>query len=75
MLDLGYVRANLALVEERLRARGADAVLDDFAAIDAERREAITRVESLKADRNRLTGEIAALRKAGGDATAISEQT
>ncbi len=77
MLDLGYVRANLGLVEERLRARGAEtaAVLGDFAAIDAERRDAITRVESLKADRNRLTGEIATLRKAGGDATAITEQT
>ena len=47
MLDLGYVRANLALVEERLRSRGVDtaAVLGDFAAVDAERREAITRVE------------------------------
>ena len=77
MLDLGYVRANLALVEERLRSRGVEtaAVLGDFAAIDAERREAITRVESLKAERNRLTGEIAALRKAGGDATAVTEQT
>ena len=77
MLDLGYVRANLALVEERLRSRGVEtaAVLGDFAAVDAGRREAITRVESLKADRNRLTGEIAALRKAGGDATAITEQT
>jgi len=36
MLDLGYVRANLALVEEKLRARGADpaVVLGDFNAID-----------------------------------------
>ncbi len=77
MLDLGYVRANLSLVEERLRARGAEVatVLGDFAAVDAERREAITRVESLKAERNRLTGEIAALRKSGGDAAAITEQT
>lgn len=77
MLDLGYVRANLALVEERLRSRGAEtaAALGDFAAVDAQRREAITRVESLKADRNRLTGEIATLRKAGGDATAVTERT
>ena len=77
MLDLGYVRANLALVGERLRARGTDAaaVLGDFGAIDGERREAITRVESLKAERNRLTGEIAALRKSGADASAQTEQT
>jgi seryl-tRNA synthetase len=77
MLDLGYVRANLGLVEERLRARGAEAaaVLGDFAAVDAERRGAITRVEGLKADRNRLTGEIAGMRKSGGDATELTEQT
>lgn len=77
MLDLGYVRSNLGLVEERLRTRGAEAaaVLGDFAGVDAERREAITQVESLKAERNRLTGEIASLRKAGGDATAMTEQT
>lgn len=77
MLDLAYVRANLALVEERLRARGAEtaALLGDFAAVDAERRAAITQVESLKAERNRLTGEIAAARKSGDDATAATEQT
>jgi seryl-tRNA synthetase len=69
MLDLGYVRANLALVEEKLRARGADpaAVLGDFAAIDRERRQAITRAESLKAQRNRLGEQVAARLKAKGD--------
>ena len=77
MLDLGYVRANLELVEERLRARGAGAaaLLSDFAEVDGQRRQAITQVETLKAERNRLTGEIAAARRAGGDATALTEQT
>lgn len=39
MLDLGFVRANLALVEEKLRARGADpaALLGDFHALDKSR--------------------------------------
>jgi seryl-tRNA synthetase len=64
-------------VEEKLRARGMDPAeaLGEFAAIDRERREAITRVETLKAERNRLTGEIQALRKAGADATAVTEET
>ena len=46
MIDLGFVRANLPLVEEKLRSRGMDpaVVLGDFAAIDLERREAITQV-------------------------------
>lgn len=77
MIDLAFVRANLALVEEKLRTRGMDPAiaLGDFATIDRERREAITQVETLKAQRNSLTDEIAKLRRNGGDATAQTEQT
>ena len=47
MLDIGFVRNNLTLVEEKLRARGADpaALLGDFHSLDARRREAITQAE------------------------------
>ena len=77
MIDLAFVRANLALVEEKLRARGMDpaVALGDFAAVDRERRDAITQVETLKAQRNKLTEEIAKLRRSGGDATELTEQT
>src|ERR1700721_1316657 len=77
MIDLAFVRANLPLVEEKLRTRGMDpsVALGDFAAIDRERREAITQVETLKAQRNKLTEEIAKLRREGADATTQTEQT
>jgi seryl-tRNA synthetase len=77
MIDLAFVRANLALVEEKLRSRGMDpaVVLGDFATIDRERREAITQVETLKAQRNKLTEEIAKLRREGADTTTQTEQT
>ena len=77
MIDLAFVRANLPLVEEKLRARGMDpaVMLGDFAAIDRERRDAITQTETIKAQRNKLTEEIAKLRKAGQDASAQTEQT
>lgn len=77
MIDLGFVRANLPLVEEKLRGRGVDpaVVLGDFVLIDRDRREAITRVETLKAQRNKLTDEIAKLRRGGADATWQTEQT
>jgi seryl-tRNA synthetase len=77
MIDLAFVRGNLALVEEKLRARGLDpsTTLGNFAAIDRERREAITQVETLKAQRNKLTEEIAKLRRNGADTTAQTEQT
>src|SRR5580704_14342964 len=77
MIDLGFVRANLPLVEEKLRSRGMDpaVVLGDFAAVDLQRREAITQVETLKAQRNKLTEEIAKLRRSGGDPSTLTEQT
>src|SRR6266851_918241 len=77
MIDLAVVRANLPLVEEKLRARGMDpaVALGNFAAVDRERRDAITQVETLKAQRNKLTEEIAKLRREGSDATAQTEQT
>ncbi len=76
MLDLSFVRANLELVEEKLRARGADpaALLGNFRELDLERRSRITQAESLLAQRNKLSQEVARLRKAGEDATALTEQ-
>jgi seryl-tRNA synthetase len=75
MLDLGFVRANLPLVEEKLRLRGADpALLSGFAALDAERRTAITEVETLKAQRNALTAEFGRLKREGGDVAMVSAQ-
>ena len=77
MIDLAFVRANLALLEEKLRNRGMDpaVALGTFVEVDRERREAITRVETLKAQRNRLTEEIAKLRREGVDTTAQTDQT
>jgi len=77
MLDLNFVRDNLALVEEKLRQRGMNPaeVLKNFRAIDAERRQAITEAETLKAQRNRTSEEIAKLKKSGQDAAVQIEET
>src|SRR6202451_1083982 len=77
MLDLNFVRDNLALVEEKLRQRGLNPieVLKDFNAIDGERRQAITASETLQARRNRASEEIAKLKKAGQDASAQIQET
>src|ERR1039458_469312 len=77
MLDLGFVRANLEVVEGKLRARGADpaALLGDFRALDQSRREAITTAERLKARRNELSQQVGALKKSGQDATAVMDET
>ena len=77
MLDLAFVRNNLEHVEAKLRSRNLDAAapLAGFASIDRERRGAITQLETLSAERNHLTTQIQSLRKSGGDATALTEQT
>ena len=77
MLDLAYVRENLTQVEEMLRRRGMDPapVLSGFRQVDDKRRQLITQSETLKAQRNRASEEIAKLKKAGQDATAQMGQT
>ena len=77
MLDLGFVRDHLPLVEEKLRQRGMvpATILKDFHAIDLERRAAITQAETLKAQRNKATEEIAKLKKEKQDATALINET
>ena len=63
------MRNNLELVEEKLRARGMDpaALLGNFRELDQERRSRITQAETLQAQRNKLSQEVARSRKAGAD--------
>ena len=77
MLDLNFVRDNLALVEEKLRQRGMNPaeVLKDFQSIDSERRLAITQTETLQARRNKASEEIARLKKNKEDASALIKET
>src|SRR4051812_22844725 len=76
MLDLNFVRDNLPLVEEKLRARGMDptGVLRNFSQIDVRRRELITQVERLRAIQNKASEAIARLKKDKQDATAQIEE-
>jgi seryl-tRNA synthetase len=77
MLDLNFVRDNLPMVEEMLRQRGMKPaeVLKNFAQVDAQRRQAITSAETMKAQRNRASEEIAKLKKSGQDASALIDET
>jgi len=76
MLDLNFVRNNLALVEEKLRQRGMDPteVLGDFRALDSERRSFITTLENAQKRRNELSPKIGALKQAEKKGTLSGEQ-
>lgn len=64
MLDLNFVRENLDRVRAALDARGFPAAaLDDFAALDAERRRVIAESDRLNGERNAASRDIGALMK------------
>src|SRR5215470_17091124 len=77
MLDLAFVRDNLPKIEQMLRNRSMDpdVVLKDFHQVDTQRRQAINSAETLRAERNRLSGLIPGMKKTGQGTTELIEQT
>ena len=71
MLDLGFVRDNLELIKQKMRERGLADSLANFEELDRERRKFLVEAESGKARRNKVSDEIAALKKRGEDASAL----
>ncbi|CCO22676.1 serine--tRNA ligase [Maridesulfovibrio hydrothermalis] len=71
MLDLKFVRNNLDVVRESLEKRGSKLDVNEFNTLDSRRRELLQEVEALKAERNSTSGEIAKIKKSGGDASEI----
>ncbi len=65
MLDIKFIRNNIEKVEAMLKARNVDFNLDEFKELEKKRRELITEVENLKAERNRRSKEIGKLKKEG----------
>ena len=76
MLDLNFVRENLALVKEKLAQRNLPlGQLGTFQERDRTRRQYITELETLKARRNRDSEEIARLKKDKQNADALIQQS
>ncbi|MGH9469055.1 MAG: serine--tRNA ligase [Terriglobia bacterium] len=71
MLDLGFVRDNLALVRRKLEERGVPDLLGNFEEADRERRRVLVEAENRKARRNKVSDEIASLKKQKQDASPL----
>ena len=66
MLDINLIRENPELVRTALKNRQMDASsIDDILRLDGERRELLTDVEQLKAERNVVSKEISKMKDAG----------
>ena len=71
MLDLKFVRDNLALVEQALKNRNASVDLSEFIGLDKKRRELLVEVEALKSRRNTVSLEVSRLKKEKQNAEAL----
>jgi len=77
MLDVRYVRANPDAVRIDLRKRGLTAKIswvDEVLKFDAQWRRQLTELNELRQIRNRLTAEVAVLKKEGSDFTTKLEE-
>ena len=63
MLDLRFVCDNIELVKDKLAKRNSKLSLDELTALAAERRAVIKNTESLKAEKNKASAEIAVMKK------------
>ena len=64
MLDLGFVREHMDVIEKMARDRGIKLDLGPFVEVDTERRKLITATEQMKAERNKANDIIGPLQKA-----------
>ena len=69
MLDLKFVRSNLDSVKNMIKNRGYELDLQRFEELDRERRERLSVLEELRHQRNKVSDEIAAMKKKGEKAS------
>ena len=69
MLDLKFISENSELVKKAVTDKHENVDIDGIIALDKTRKQIIRDVEAEKAERNKTTGEIAKLKKAGQDAS------
>lgn len=74
MLDIKYVRQNLSAVEAALSRRGGGVTLEPFRLADEEHRRDLAELEALRHQRNRVSAEIARLKKSGDPAASLVAQ-
>lgn len=71
MLDIKLLRTEFDKVKEALSDRNEDFDLDNFKSLDENRRKLLAEVEVLKAEQNKVSKQIPAMKKAGEDTSAI----
>jgi seryl-tRNA synthetase len=71
MLDLKFVRSNVNQISKMLKDRGYNLDLSGFRSMDEKRRATLTDLEELRHRRNKVSDQIATMKKAGEDASSL----
>jgi len=71
MLDLKFIRENPEAVKTGIRNKNEKDRVEEILILDSERRSLISKTEELKAEKNRVSGEVGKIKKAGGNADAM----
>ena len=74
MLDIRLLRDDLEQVKRRMATRGIVIDWEEFVSLDRERRDVLSRLEKLKEQKNRRSGEIGIIKKTGADATGLMRE-
>ncbi|WP_165075068.1 MULTISPECIES: serine--tRNA ligase [unclassified Desulfovibrio] len=69
MIDLKLAQKQPEVVEKALKERHSKLDMREFRALDERRRALLAEVEGLKSQRNTASDEVAAIKRAGGDAS------
>lgn len=75
MIDIKRIRENPEAIAAAVRAKGVDADIQAILDLDNARREIISGVEKLKAERNEASRAVATAKKNGGDASEAMERS
>ena len=74
MLDRKLLQRTPEIVAEALQKRNSTLKVEEFTALDEQRRTLLTEVETLKSERNSTSAEVAKIKRQGGDATALIDR-
>ena len=70
MIDVNLIRQDAEAVRQRYLKRGKDIDFSEFLTLDEQRKALIASTEAMKAERNKVSGEVPKLKKAGKDVSA-----
>ncbi|MES2676914.1 MAG: serine--tRNA ligase [Pseudomonadota bacterium] len=75
MLDIKWIRENPEAFDAAMQNRNQQIRAGDLLKLDEEKRKIITQIQELQSERNSIVGQIAVLKKSGGNADELMEKS